>query len=569
MKRLLPVFFLALTNGLWSQCPSCDPDLNCISNDGFPTICPLVAPIGYTGEYYEHTLTFFIPAEVIDPGSQIPATLLEVTFTSVSGMPYGLEFTLNDDDGVYHPSDGENHGCATVCGIPLIQGTYNVLITVNILATAFGFEVNQVQSFPYTLIIEPGEGGTSSFTFDNPASCGGLEVNYEATVVAPDPAVTTYDWDFGNGQTSTEMVPGPITYDSPGEYQTILTTTVANYQLSSVSISNLSSNWDGDVDDFFSAPADPYFIITDGNATAIYTSSEQSNTTNTSWADINIGLAAPPYSIQFFDADDISDDDDLGTTTVVINEGTNTFDVGNGTVGSIVITLVPTTVISDTAYVNVFPFPDATYNVVGNTLVFDNPELTGFIWYINDIATDNFTNSIELSEGGEYYCVVSNEYGCSTTSDTYLYCPEITVQVDELAQEVFVDDVYETYQWFYNGLEIDGATLSYVTGITPGNYAVEVTTSYGCTIMSEVLVYTNGIGEKNADEILIYPNPFKSQVSIVGKSNTGVRIWDIAGKQVAQFNLNSTGTTNFNFDNFPSGTYIAEVAGRRISLVKL
>ena len=188
---------------------------------------------------------------------------------------------------------------------------------------------------------------------------------------------------------------------------------------------------------------------------------------------------------------------------------------------------------------------------------------------IDDIATDNFTNSIALSEGGEYYCVVSNEYGCSTTSDTYLYCPEITVQVDELAQEVFVDDVYETYQWFYNGLEIDGATLSYVTGITPGNYAVEVTTSYGCTTMSEVLVYTNGIGEKNADEILIYPNPFKSQVSIVGKGNTGVRIWDITGKQVAQFNLNSTGTTNFNFDNFPSGTYIAEVAGRRISLVKL
>lgn len=547
----------------------CDPDLTCISTDGFPTICPFEAPIGYTGEPYEHTLTFYIPAEVDDPGSGITATLIDVTFTSVSGLPYGLEFTLNDADGVYHPSDGENHGCATICGTPLIQGTYNVLITVDILATAFGFEVTQVQSFPYTLIIEPGEGGTSSFTFDNPASCGGLEVNYEATIVAPDPAVTTYSWDFGNGQSSTDMIPGTITYDSPGEYEAILTTTISNFQLSSVSVSNLSSNWDGDVDDFFSAPADPYFIITDGNDNSIYTSSEESNTTNTEWTDVNIGLNTPPYSIQFFDADDISDDDDLGTTTVVIQQGTTMFDIGNGTVGSITISLVPSSVIVDTAIVNVFPFPDATFNVVGNTLVYDNPGLTGYIWYINDIATDNFTNTIALVEGGNYYCIVSNEFGCTAVSETYLYCPELSLQVDELAQEIFIEDIYETYQWYFNGLEIEGATQSYVTGITPGNYAVEVTTDYGCTTMSEVLVYTNGISEDQQDDVLIYPNPFSSQVSFVGRANSGVHIWDIAGKLVASFPLNASGKTTYQFDNLPAGTYIAQVAGRRITLVKL
>lgn len=569
MKRFLPFLFLAISNGLWCQCALCEPDLECISADGFPAICPFEAPIGYTGEFYEHTLTFYIPTEVEDPGSGILATLLNVTFTSVSGMPYGLEFTLNDDDGIYYPSQGENHGCATICGTPLIQGTYNVLITVDILATAFGFELTQVQSFPYTLIIEPGEGGTSSFTFDNPAACGGLEVNYEATIAAPEPAVTSYDWDFGNGQTSTEMNPGTITYDSPGQYETILTTTVANYQLSSVSVSNLSLNWDGDVDDFFSAPADPYFVITDGNSTAIYTSSVQDNTTNTSWTDINIGLATPPYSIQFFDEDDISDDDDLGIAVVNITEGSNTFDIGNGTVGSITISLVPTTEITDTAVVNVFPFPDATYTLIGNSLVFDNPELTGFLWYINGIATDNFTNTIALTAGGEYYCVVSNEYGCSQMSEIYLYCPELTVMVDELAQEVFIEDIYETYQWYFNGLEVDGATLSYLSGIMPGNYAVEVTTTYGCTTLSEVLTYTVGLEEENKEEILVYPNPFSSQISFVGKANSEVRIWDITGKMMAKFTLNSSGSTLYNFDNFPSGTYIAEVAGRRISLVKL
>ncbi|MFN0030713.1 MAG: PKD domain-containing protein [Flavobacteriales bacterium] len=551
-----------------AQCPLCTPDFQCISVDGYPTICPLVAPNATVGEYYEHVLTFYIPTEVEDPGSGVLATLLEVKVTNVAGMPYGLEFTINDADSTYHPVDGENHGCATVCGVPVLPGIYTINITVNILATAFGFEVTQVQSFPYTLVVDPGEGGTNSFSFDNPAACGNLTTTFEATIVAPSPSVTTYDWDFGNGSTGTDAIE-TITYDEVGEYEVVLETTVANYGLAEVTVSNLSTAGNGDVDDFFSPPADPYFMITDGSNNTVYTSASVSNTTSTSWALANFLLSNPPYSIQFFDDDDVSADDNLGTTDVLINAGANYFDIGNGTVGTYTISLIPATVIYDTATVVVFGLPDATFVVGGSNLYYDNPELTGFVWHINDIPTSNFSSSIDLEAGGEYYCVVTNAYGCTATSQTYLHCPDIEVQFDAPSSEVYVDDIYATYQWYFNGAEMPGATDYYVYADQDGNYSVQITTSYGCNTLSNVYTLVS-VTEQSSKLSELWPVPASDLLYISCATWTGatpVEVYDMRGQLVLSATLRLP-VDAVDIKSLASGCYIVQMNNEYLRLIK-
>jgi hypothetical protein len=323
-------FLLVLTQLVHSshaQCSDCVADLTCVGVDGFPAVCPDIAETAFTNTYYEQFLTFYIPSEVTDPGSGINATLLSVEVVSVSGLPFGLDFTLSDADGVFYPSQGENYGCATICGTPLIQGTYDVQIAVAIVAQALGFELTQNETFPYTIIVEPGEGGTGSFTFNNTAGCGNLDVEYEAILAAPSPSVTTYAWDFGNGNSSSEATPNAVNYPGPGTYECFLTTTISDYHLNSIEVSSLSDSWSGDIDDVFST-SDTYFTITDGDGNAVFNSAVIDNNNTPTWGELNFLISNPPYTITFYDEDDISADDNLGNTTIALEPGNRHY-IGN------------------------------------------------------------------------------------------------------------------------------------------------------------------------------------------------------------------------------------------------
>ncbi|MBL0315512.1 MAG: T9SS type A sorting domain-containing protein [Flavobacteriales bacterium] len=576
MKKILPLIIFSLSilfsSNMMGQCPTCVPDESCTSADGFPAVCPLVQPNATAGNYYEEQLTFFMPAEITDPGSGINATLLSVTITSVSGLPYGLQFTLNDPDATYLPSDGENFGCATICGVPLLPGTYSVMITVSALVNALGFEVTQVESFESVLIVDPGQGSANSFSFDNIADCGGLYVNYDALIVVPEPSVVEYSWDFGNGQQSAVKTPPTVFYDEIGDHEVELTTTISDWYLDVVTVSTLNDNWSGDIDDLIST-ADPYFQIFDGDGNLVYAAAPQDNTTSTSWIGLSYLLSNPPYAIQFFDDDDISADDDLGSTMINLTEGANIFDVGNGTTGVINVTLAVTNAFSDSITVSVLPIPDATIIQNGEVLSFTDPTLTTFTWYRNDVPIqDANTASYTMTEGGEYYAIVGNEFGCTVTSEPVLYCPSFNITFDAVAMEVSVADIYDSYQWYFNGLEVSGATSSYLAVTETGNYAVEITTSYGCTTTSEVLTVDLAVDENTHDGVVVYPNP-ASQILylnlIENHPQTVVNIYDLTGRIIAAESIvNNNSTASISISTLAPGIYFAEVNHQRIRFIK-
>jgi PKD repeat protein len=576
-KHLLNILaFCGIVFTSTAQCPTCSPDFSCTSADGFPTVCPAELPVGQAGEYYEQVLTFYLPTDITDPSSGIEATLLQITITSVTGLPFGTTYTMNNPDGIYYPAQGENYGCATICGTPLLPGVYDVLINVAAIAEAFGFEVNQNESFTYTLIIEPGDVATGSFTADNIAGCGSLDVSLNALIAGTSNQVTTYAWDLGNGSTS-DLANPMASFTGPGTYTVSLTTTISDYFLNNVTLDNINGNGEGDVDEFFSGPADPFFILQDANGNAVYTSSTVDNSTSASWTNLNIPLTNPPYTIVFWDEDDVSADDNLGSDEIAVQAGTVNFSSGDGTVGNVEIILVESTSITDATEITVFGVPNGETSVSGNIISANDPTVTEFVWGFNGFPIDGETSSsLAMTGGGLYQCEMSNEFGCSALSSPYLYCPTFTPEYDPIALEIYVDDIYTSYQWYYNGLEVPGGTTFYLIDPALGNYSVVVTTSYGCEIESDVLTIGVNVEEFNSFEALaIYPNPTNGVLNITINAMSSshlLSIYNSQGQKVIteQYNHISASQIILDLSNLSDGVYsivLNENGKRKVSRV--
>ncbi|MFM2195196.1 MAG: hypothetical protein RL092_796 [Bacteroidota bacterium] len=565
MKKLL----LAIGAGLLfcfqvsAQCPTCTPDVTCVSTDGFPTICPATLPNATTGQYYEGVLTFYLPANVTDPASGVDATLLQITITSVDGLPFGMSFTINDPDATYYPSQGENYGCATICGTPVLPGTYDVVISVAAIAEAFGFQVTQNQSFVYPIIVEQGPGGTSTFSYDQSAGCGDLTVDYVATIGGQPGQLTTYNWNFGNGQTSTEADPAAVYYAASGDYTASLTTVISNYVITSVNLSGVNGNWDGDADDLFST-ADPYFTINNAAGSVVYTSGTVDNQTSASYGGVNFTLSNPPYTITFWDADDITQDDNLGTSNINIAVGSVSFNSGNGTSGTMNISLSEVTNVTSNTTINVFPQPGADISISNDVISAVNDSMPTYFWFHDGIIIPaESSSSLTMTESGYYTVELINEYGCSATSDPYLYCAPVVPSYDAVADELSVPDTYDSYQWFYNGILLQGATTYYLINPQNGVYAIQVTNSYGCELMSNTFTVNVGINEITSNDlnVSVYPNPFEHTLNVQWNNThetAMLTIRDVAGRIVKSEPVTG-GNAVISTIELTAGNYIVEL----------
>lgn len=546
-----------------AQCPTCTPDQTCVSTDGNPTICPATLPNATAGAYYEGVLTFYLPSSVNDPATGANATLLQVTITSVDGLPYGLSYSMNVADATYYPSQGDNYGCATICGTPLLPGTYDMVITVAAVAEALGFQVTQNQSFIYTLVVDAGAGGTETFSYDQSAGCGSLIVDYAATVAGQPGQLTTYNWDFGNGQTSNVADPAPVAYTGAGVYTASLNTVISNYVLSTVNLSGVSNNWSGDVDDLFST-ADPYFTISSSTGNVVYTSSVVNNQTSASWTGVDFTMTSPPYTLTFWDSDDVTQDDLLGAATFTLATGAQAFDAANGTYGSVLISTAEVNNITNTASVNVFEQPVPSYSVSGNTMSASNDSVPSYAWYHDGVLiTGESGPTLHMTSSGYYSFVLTNAFGCSATSEQYLYCAPVVPVFNALTGQLAVQDIYDTYQWFYNGIALTGATTYYLVNPANGVYAIQVTNSYGCNITSTTVTVNVGVEEleSNPLKLLVYPNPATDVLNLQWEStveSAQIVIRDISGRMI----LSQRGTNGFypvDIASLSSGNYIIEL----------
>ena len=191
---------------------------------------------------------------------------------------------------------------------------------------------------------------------------------------------------------------------------------------------------------------------------------------------------------------------------------------------------------------------------------------TIYQWKKDGINIPGATSSAySASSTGNYTVVLSNNLGCSMTSDS------INVSVNQLPSPIIsgassicpgnfsvlsvVSNAGSTYQWKNNGINIIGATNSMFTATSAGSYSVTQTNSYGCTSTSPTFsVIVNPIPVSSISSL--NPPTFcqGGSANLIASNNSGLTYqWYSNGNLINGANLPTyTATTSGNYNVFLS-----------------
>ncbi|MGY6560565.1 MAG: immunoglobulin domain-containing protein [Luteibaculaceae bacterium] len=171
------------------------------------------------------------------------------------------------------------------------------------------------------------------------------------------------------------------------------------------------------------------------------------------------------------------------------------------------------------------------------------------------------------------FTVFGNSNGCDSEQIT------VTVVVNPLPEPVvnynstlerLETGVFESYQWYFNGVLITGANQQFYSTVEDGIYTVVVTNTNNCEgestefILSTVSVkeLANGVGFN------LYPNPAREQItlSFTDNLNTQVElhIYDLTGKQLGSTRINQTSQT-VDVTHLNEGVYLFRLIGSTLN----
>ncbi|HMN05209.1 MAG TPA: PKD domain-containing protein [Flavobacteriales bacterium] len=561
-----------------AQCPDCTPDPDCSISPAFPTMCPLTPPDATAGQPYATVVTFWMPSSFTDPGTGITVGFQQMTITGVSGLPFGLHITYDHPTGVYSPQQQE-HGCAHICGTPLLAGTYPITISILAAVSVSGFTLEVPQDFTLQLTVLPGSGGNAGFTYTPTSGCGSTAVELHA-LIDGSPSPTTHAWDLGDGTTAQGANPPAHVYEEPGEYVISLTTTIGGYVLEEVRLTSVNGNWCGDIEEpnlpivGCQGSPDPYFVLTDGQGNT-YTSSTVDDSFTATWSGLALPMNNPPYSISFYDEDVVSPDDLLGTYNLPANgAGTYNFNVAGGTTGNLTIGEQAQQEFIHTDTVIIFPMPDLelTGDSLGGQLCVAADPLANYIWFLNGDTMPAFNEAcIPAFGAGLWQVEVTNQYGCTAMSNTVVICPEIDIIRNGPVLQI--SSGFLTYTWTYQGNPV-GGNDQFLIIVGDGHYTVTATDANGCTVTASYDLSTVGIGEAAlpAVQLAVFPVPNNGEFTVVATRVEGrtaeVRILDAVGRLVKAREVpvvNGSIRTEVS-ESLPQGSYLLHVAGTGMPL---
>jgi hypothetical protein len=218
---------------------------------------------------------------------------------------------------------------------------------------------------------------------------------------------------------------------------------------------------------------------------------------------------------------------------------------------------------------NVFTFcADTFLTLTGNT---------GGTW-----SNGSFLNEIIVSTSGDYFVTTSNTCGVDTSNIiSLLEYPLPTPSIIDSITYLTIDSaIYTTYQWYLDGVAIQGANnaIYYYTG--NGEYSVQVTNLNGCDGTSDSIniltvgLFSNSICDKYA--IKCYPNPANEILNILSNFEFAlpiqVRIVDMIGNHIIykEISFLENGLLNYqiNIGNLSSGVYFIYINENKFKFIK-
>ncbi|MBN2730459.1 MAG: hypothetical protein JXR53_14635, partial [Bacteroidales bacterium] len=116
---------------------------------------------------------------------------------------------------------------------------------------------------------------------------------------------------------------------------------------------------------------------------------------------------------------------------------------------------------------------------------------------------------LSFDAGNDHMAIIpSASHSCS--SNNQVIAVDTIPDIDIIANGYVLSTttVGVSYQWYYNGSPIPGATNNNITVSAWGNYYVEVTFANGCSGNSPIYTLGVGVDEYDLDEVIVlYPNP--------------------------------------------------------------
>lgn len=566
MIRILLTFslMLCITSASLAQCPGC------VINSSYtsPGIYPNILPDGTQNQPYNEDVTFVMFTDTMG------FAVNYFKITSISGLPLGLNAECsNISNGCTYNPQTSIYGCVKVCGTPVQTGNFTVAVNVIANLQVVG---NQNSTINIPLTIYPASGGNSGFSFSPASACGSAQVAFQGLLNNP-AYINSYNWNFGNGNTSNVQNPPVQNYDTAGIYYVTLQTQYSVYALSSLTVSSVNNNWCGDVEEpnIFGCTGAPdlFVVITNAGGNVVYQSPTVNNVNSATWNNINIPLNNPPYSFTIWDEDVISQNDNLGTFSFnPTNTGTFNYSGAGGTSGNYTISTQVVTSFNSLDSIVIYPFPsEPIISVLGNDTICSGDSVTlkawsadaaAYNWYAADVAIAGATDSLlQVNASGIFKVEAVNSFGCSSFSSNQIITqqpplPNVNFTINGNTLTTFLSSY--NLQWLLNGNEINGATNTTHTISQQGTYSLRACDDFGCCRLSEAYLLTPVSVYTIADvNISVYPNPAQHQLNIAISDNVSslyIDLMDMTGRIF--FAETISGSQTLDVSQLPSGNYI-------------
>lgn len=417
-----------------AQCGACLVGDTCMVDPPLPSVCPLMPPSGQVGVPYTLDVTFWIPPSFPEPNTQLNVVLSEVVLEAIENIPLGLTYEASSPDLTYHPQQNP-FGCVRVCGMPIVAGPDTLRIHVTATGTVGGITTNRPYTFSLPITVLPAAPDSlPPFSYEPDSLCAPAEVLFSAVGADALGLTAEWSWDFGNGSSFSGSLPPAQLYADAGTYPVTLARAYSAAAVAQVNISSVNGSWCGDLDEpdlpvvgCLGQP-DLYFTVTDARL-GQERSATISNSQSGSWSSPGIALGFPPFTLRLFDADALSDDDELLQFPFAGDVGTYPFSI-NGTTGSVVVSdqLWATLEHTDTIVVRPTPTLEFAFDPENAQLCVEDDSLNTYTWFLDGSAQADDSTACVAAQNGLWTVTAVNSYGCASAASflvTGLGVPEL------------------------------------------------------------------------------------------------------------------------------------------------
>lgn len=564
-------------------CPGCVVSLPVLPSD---TIYLGPAPDGVAGEYYDGDISFRMPktttpVNATDPSTPAGLPISNISIVAVVNVPPGLTWEASQLS--FNPSN-QTDGCVKFCGTPLQPGLYEVEVFV----TATVLTIDESTSFSFQIYIAPSSSSSNGFALQNNSGCGTVTVSFQNNLPSNGNPGYAYNWDFGNGMTSSLENPPNLTYDVPGVYEVNYTATVDTFGYKLTTIRVLDASCD---DILINTAPDLYLKIKDPLGNTVVSTGVQDNASFPAVFNINLPLIDGIYELEVRDEDTFGSE---GCGFINFTKNSNGILVSGGLEVQFDI-IHPVQTVQSSGTVTVYEQPAAPIVSPNGSINLCEGEEVELVadydqniqWYRDTtVLFGEIFQQLHVADEGAYWLEYTSPVGCKSQSEVVdvniLALPSppvflVTGNEYALANPNQLPSNY-SLQWYMDGNLLPNENGPVYCLMEPGVFlmSLEVTDNEtGCSNQFSLGVsfnpaYTCASAANEiaatATSLVLSPNPtvgeMVAEFEIERPGEVVFQVFDLIGRLVGQESLQANGPQvrhKVNLDNLTNGIYLLKI----------